>query len=56
MQPEQLNRNAIPYTFPDIQLFNFNDALNNKEEKFGIISHLKFKISEQDCFENKNKK
>ena len=47
--PEQLNRHAISYTFPDIQLSDFNDALIIKKLKFGIISHLKFKIPQQGC-------
>ena len=44
VRPEQLNRRAIPHIFPDIQLFDFNEALNIKELNFGIIFHLKFKI------------
>ena len=56
MQPEQPNRYAIPYTFPDIQLYDCNDALNIKELKFGIISHQKFKIYRQDYLKTNTKK
>ena len=46
----------LPYTFPDIQLFDINDALNIKKLKFGIIPLLKFKIPLQDCLKNIYKK
>ena len=55
MQPEQPNRHAIPCTFPDIQLYDCNDALNIKELKFGIISHQKFKIHQQDYLKTNTK-
>ena len=55
VQPEQPNRHAIPYTFPDTQLYDCNDALSIKELKFGIISHQKFKIHQQDYLKTNTK-
>ena len=55
MQPEQPNCHAIPYTLPDIQLYDCNDALNIKELKFGIIFHQKFKIHQQDYLKTNTK-
>ena len=55
VQPEQPNRHAIPYTFPDTQLYGCNDALNIKELKFGIISNEKFKIHQQDYLKTNTK-
>ena len=47
--------NNLYYTFTDFQPFDFNDALNIKELKFRIISHLKFKIRQQDCLKANTK-